>query len=176
MAYTTTFAASPVYVDTNVVIEAVRVGCWNAITGSLCVHTAASCRDEMLAGDSSQIGYVEVSNSDASRMTGVHAVTEAQRAAFLLAYPGSGGMDEGERDLFSLALDLHASTTTTFWICSADKSCVRAAVGLGWHDRLCSLQALSDSVGARPRVPLFTQFREAWLTTTRTEYLLDRGV
>jgi hypothetical protein len=37
--------ATVVLVDTNVIIEAIRTRCWNALTGGLRVETVAECRD-----------------------------------------------------------------------------------------------------------------------------------
>lgn len=40
-----------VLVDTNVVMEAVRTHCWNAMAGGLWVETVEECREEALRGD-----------------------------------------------------------------------------------------------------------------------------
>ena len=72
-----------VLIDTNVIIEAVRTGCWAAITGQLQVETVEACRLEVLGGTSATIsGYVPVSENDLHRLASIHAVSGVARAAF----------------------------------------------------------------------------------------------
>ena len=62
-------------VDTNVLIEAVRTGCWRPITGQLALETVEACRREAVAGSESSIrGYVRVSEDDLARLRTVHRV------------------------------------------------------------------------------------------------------
>lgn len=158
-------------VDTNVIIEAVRTGCWRAITGRMNVETVATCTHEAMAGDASRKGYVEVSAEDLSRLACVHSVSEEERATFALEYPYAAGMDAGERDLFAHAL---GRSDDTWLLLSPDKASIRAGVTLGWQDRLRSLAAVADETGARPK--LKRHFEESWLAEWRTHFLLEGGV
>lgn len=160
-------------VDTNVMIEAVRTGCWRAITGRMNVETVDTCTNEALRGDAARGGYVVVSEEELSRLSRVHAVTEAERAAFALDYPDAGGMDAGERDLFAHA---YGRSDETWLLLSSDKASIRAGVSLGWQDRLRSLAALADEVGARPNPKLRRHFEESWLGEWRTQFLLEGGI
>ncbi len=47
-----------VFFDTNVIIEAFRVDCWNAICGTFVVETVEKCVEETLSGNPSDPGYV----------------------------------------------------------------------------------------------------------------------
>ena len=161
-----------VLVDTNVVMEAVRTRCWNAITGGVRVETVEECRDEARRGDRGRPGYLPVSDADLARMRAVHGVGEMERVTFSLAYPDAQNMDAGERDLFAHAFARSARGDDVWIVCSADKACVRAAVALGWHERMHSLGALVAAVGAVPRPALLDHFGERWLSTCRTEFLL----
>lgn len=161
-----------VLVDTNVVMEAVRTRCWNAITGGLVVETVEECRDEALRGDHGHPGYLPVSADDLSRIRRVHPVSALERAAFGMAYPDARNMDCGERDLFAHAYARVAREDAVWIICSADRACVRAAVALGWQERMHCLAALAASVGANPAPPLLDQFGERWLSQARTRFLL----
>jgi len=160
-----------VLADTNVIIEAVRTGCWAALTGGLVLETVETCCLESRSGNASRPGYVPVPDAHLGRIARVHRVSTAEQAAFALEYPGADGMDEGERDLFAHAF---GRAGDAWLLCSPDKASVRAAVALGWGDRLCSLGALAARVGARPA--LAAQFQEAWLAEWRTHFLLQRGL
>ena len=87
-----------VLVDTNVVMEAVRTRCWNAVTGGLWVETVEECRDEALRGDRGRPGYLPVSEQDLARMRKVHPVSALERATFGMAYQEARNMDRGERE------------------------------------------------------------------------------
>ena len=70
-----------VAVDTNVIIEAHRVGAWRALTGGYPVETVEQCRQEALAEPASGARTrIEAKALAAPRMT-VHAVSSRQRAA-----------------------------------------------------------------------------------------------
>jgi hypothetical protein len=160
-----------VLADTNVIIEAVRSGCWPALTGALSIETVATCRDEALAGDRTRAGYVAVTPGDLARLSRVHTVTGAEVATFALAYEGADGMDDGERDLFAHAF---GRTDGAWLLCSPDRASVRAAVALHWGERLISLAELAAQVGARPA--LRAQFQAAWLSEWRTHFVLQLGL
>jgi hypothetical protein len=156
-------------VDTNVIIEAVRTGCWAALTGRLRIETVEACRDEARAGNPARPGYVHVGEEHLARLHRVNPVTPVHRASLALSYEGADGMDDGERDLFAHA---HAREDDAWVLCSPDKASIRAAVALDWGDRLRSLGNLAALAGARPMLPLKAHFGEAWLVTWRTHYRL----
>jgi hypothetical protein len=161
-----------VLVDTNVVMEAIRTRCWNALTGGLYVETVEECRDEALRGDRGRPGYLPVSEQDLARVRTVHPVTALERATFGMAYQDARNMDRGERDLFAHAFARAARGDSVWIVSSADRACVRAAVALGWHERMCSLGALAAAVGAHPAPALLDQYGERWLSRVRMGYLL----
>lgn len=160
--------ASPIFLlDSMIVIEAVRTGCWNAITGQHRVVTVKICEEELLRGDASVRGYTTVTPEDLARVV-VEPVPPLISAKFRLLYPDADGMDEGERDLMAHA----ASRTDAFLVCSCDKSAVRAAHVLGWMDRVVSLEWMAAKCGARPNPALRQQFTEARLSEWRTKLQL----
>ncbi len=150
-----------------IVIEAVRTGCWNAISGQRRVVTVEECAEELLRGDPGVRGYVRVTERDLGRIT-VEPVAPEVNAAFRLAYGAADGLDPGERDLLA-----HATTRTDeFHLCSCDKAAVVAAHAQGWLDQVISLEAVATSVGARPRAALKVQFTEARMSQWRTSLRL----
>jgi hypothetical protein len=154
-----------------IVIEAVRTGCWNAITGQRTVVTVEECAEELRRGDPSVRGYVTVSQQDIARMT-VEPLPAPAAAQLRLAYPAADGLDPGERDLVALATTL----TGEFFLCSCDKAAVVAAHALGWLDHVLSLEALAESVGGRPNPRVRAQFTEARMGQWRTALLLGGAI
>jgi hypothetical protein len=117
---------------------------------------------------------VAVTDEDLDRLAGVHPVNDLERAMLGLGYPEAQNMDAGERDLFAHAHGRAARGDDVWILCSADKAAIRAAVTLGWQDRLQSLGGLVSAVGARPGAPLADHFGERWLSDFRTACLLGR--
>jgi len=158
-------------VDTNVLIEAVRTGCWRPITGQLALETVEACRREAVAGSESSIrGYVRVSEDDLARLRTVHRVDAVMRASFKLAYEDADALDVGEHDLFALA---HANAEDEWALISPDKAAIRAAMALGIGDGMVSLEDLVGRVGARPKPALKTQFTSQWLVSFRSRLKLE---
>lgn len=160
-----------VLVDTNMIIEAVRAGCWNALTGGLLVETVEECRDETQRG-SGRRGYIPVLASDLDRLRAIHPVDDLQRAELLLAAPTALALDPGERDLLAHALRRVGEGDDGWVLCSPDRAAVRTMVELGRHDHLRALQELLSAVGASTK--LAVQFGAAWLAECRTTCLLGR--
>jgi hypothetical protein len=160
-----------VLVDTNVIIEAFRARCWNALTAHFSVETVEKCYEEALTGDPARPGFVQIDPELLRRgLRGRHAVADAARGALAvrLAYPDA--LDAGESDLLA-----HAIGRPDAWIAScSDRAAVNAALELGLEDRFVSLEALAQRAGARPA--LRRHFSDAWLSGVRTEYKLDRGI
>ena len=160
----------PVLVDTNVIIEAVRTGCWAAITGQLTIETVEACRAEALAGSESDIrGYVPVREADLGKMKAVHQVDQVSRAELKLAYRAADSLDDGEHDLLAHARGCPEDVR----ICSPDKAAIRAAVALGLGDQIASLEELIREVGARPRQSLRVQFTTSWMVSFRSKVKLE---
>jgi hypothetical protein len=65
-----------VLVDSNVIIEAIRTGCWNALTGHFQVETADKCREEARTGRAYAPGYVVVQERDLREHLTAHGVDE----------------------------------------------------------------------------------------------------
>lgn len=70
-----------------------------------------------------------------------------ERATFALQYADASNLDAGERDLMAHGLACLADGDSLWVVCSPDRASVRAAVALGWADRMHSLEALIEAVG-----------------------------
>ncbi|MGH7470226.1 MAG: hypothetical protein ACRENP_19955 [Longimicrobiales bacterium] len=154
-----------------IIIEAVRTGCWNAISGQRRVVTGTECADELQRGDTARASYVSVTEQDIGRAM-VESVSPGAGAAFRLVYANADGLDPGERDLLALAY----SRSDDFLLCSSDKAVVVAALSLGWLDRVISLELLARSVGARPNSELKRQYTESTMSAWRTTLQLGRRI
>jgi hypothetical protein len=163
-----------VLVDTNVIIEAVRTGTWNALTGALIVETVKECEEEALRGDAGMSGYVPVTPADLMRMKQIHVVSEVERAAYFLADPDAVGLDKGEQDLFAHAWSRAQAGDLVWILCTADKAAIRAAVRIRLEDSLFALEQVCGEIGARPRGSFRSQHEASFLSRHRTEYKLAR--
>lgn len=160
-----------ILVDTNIIIEAFRTRCWNAVTAHFAVETAEKCYEEALTGDLHRRGYVEIDAALLRKgLRSRHAVSDVARAALALKLQRADGLDAGERDLLAHALEREDA-----WHAScADRAAMYVALELGWEERFVSLEAMARTAGARPS--LKAHYTEDWLSQVRTAYKLDRGV
>ncbi len=162
-----------VLVDTNIIIESVRVNCWNALTTYFGVETVEKCREEARTGELHRPGYVVVDEKALRERLKACPVSDQELAALTLRDAESFRLDPGERHLWA-----HALTRGDAWLaCCCDNAAVQAAVRLGWEDRLKSLEELALAAGANPAVrKLKEQFSAARLSAWRTAALLKRGL
>ena len=154
-------------VDTNIIIEAFRTRCWKALCGHFSVETVETCWQEALAGDPLRPNYVTVNAKELNAgLKARHKVSDLERIQLSLQLPAAGTLDAGERDLLA-----HGMTRSDAWIAScADRAGVRAALALGWDQRVVSLEKLAKAVGQRPS--LARHYSEHWLSQVRTDHLM----
>ncbi|WP_018289695.1 hypothetical protein [Verrucomicrobium sp. 3C] len=159
-----------VLVDTNIIIEAVRTHCWNALTTHFNVETVEKCVEEARTGDPMRRNHVPVEARDLQRVSKIHAVPASAVARLAVALQMANELDVGERHLFA-----HALGRSDAWIAScADRAALKVAFALEWKDRMVSLESLAGSAGARPR--LKNHFLERWMSDVRTAFLLEQGL
>jgi hypothetical protein len=157
-------AASAVYLfDANAIVEAVRIGEWDALTGGLAVETVAEVAEECRRGDRTSMGYIAVSEADLARLRAIHPVPEEGRAEIELL-PGSDAIHAGEMDLFWYAFN-HPGAYS--WVCSPDRGAIQFAVAHDLGDHLISLESALRAVG-RKAAPA-AHFTERWLSVERTK-------
>lgn len=158
-------------VDTNIIIEAFRTRCWNALASHFAIVTVEKCYEEALTGDPLRSGYVQVDPTHLRKgLSKRQAVGDLERAQLALTLVSAASLDAGERDLFA-----HALARRDAWLAScADRSAVNAALALGWEERVVSLERLAQSAGARSGFK--HHFTERWLSEVRTAYKLQGGL
>lgn len=160
-----------ILLDTNVIIEAFRTRCWNAITTHFSIQTVEACCEEALTGDSLRPGYVNVDAAQLNKgLRERYGVSPGQRAVLATRLADPDTLDAGEFDLLA-----HALGRSDDWLAScADRAAVNAALELGLEERFVSLYALARAAGARPALKY--HFTDPWLSEVRTTYKLDRGI
>jgi hypothetical protein len=168
-------AKGRVFVDTVVIIEAFRTGCWPAICGRYAVETVDTCVAEALSGNPESPGYIPV---DAALLRGglaaIHKVTRLEIATLVLEHPHSQGLDDGERDLLAWLYARGLDSEARILISTADRAAIVAAGQLGWVDLLICLEDLVEASGAsRARLQdLARHHRREWLSRLKTEIAL----
>jgi hypothetical protein len=157
-----------VFVDTNVIIEATRTGCWKALLDRFDVHTVREISMETQRKPSSGAAYVAVDKELFEQKVTVHEVTNKQRAAARLRFPLLAQLDAGESDLLAYLAshNPHALLLTT-----ADAAAVKAACALRLQDRLRSLEELAKECGHAPKLKGW--FTSSWLSRQKTQFVFD---
>lgn len=157
------------YVDTNVVIECHRIGCWNALAGGSRLTTVQKVIDECGAGAGRRKGYVDVDIANVKNRVKCCAVSNQDLAGLRLHLAGRVSLDPGEEHLLAKAV-----TDQSEWkICSPDNALIRASWILGYLQRVISLESLLQKIGFTPKVTLQNQYTERWLSQRRTALLLE---
>lgn len=155
--------------DTNIIIEAVRTGCWDGLRGQYDLVTVEKCREEAFSGIARTSGYVKVEKHHLESGIQIISVTDADRTRLVIACSDAVRLDDGERDLWA-----HVHSRKDEWeaVC-ADQAAVRFAVKMGWGDRIVSLEKLLSSAGIMPGIPLKSHYTETKLSIWRTTFLLE---
>ena len=161
-----------VLVDTNVIIEAHRSGCWKVLAGYFAIHTVEKIVEETQTGYQNRDPEQTI-NEAVLRKACKHIakISDIQRAQFHIDFPETV-LDPGERDLI-----IHAGTlgVADVWLLnSPDMAAVRHAHGRGWIDRLVSLEAMNTHLKFKPKEALRENYSERWLSAKRTNLLLHR--
>jgi len=158
-----------VLVDTNAIEAAHRYGSWNALHKYFQLETAQHCIEEALRPNRKGKRLVNRNRDDLEKEIIAHDVTDADRAVLIYKLQGRVDLDPGEMDLLSIALSIK---TGAWWLCGPDKATIRAMHLMGIVDRMCSLQALAETAGAKLN-NAEEQFTEKWLSSMRIQLLLN---
>jgi len=161
-----------VLVDTNVIIEGYRTGCWKQLAQFFKLHTVEKVIEETQTGfqnrDREQnIDQVTLIMSLAK----VAPISEEQRATFNIKH-NHPVLDAGERDLLIYAETLSGAA----WLLNTpDVAAVRFAANRDWMDRLVSLEAMIARLKCRLKENLARNYTEKWLSEKKTWLLLNKS-
>lgn len=153
----------PVLVDTMVIIETHRTGCWRALASRYAIETVETCFAETQTGAQRRRPEQRIDPAHLrASLAAVHPVTDAERAKLYVRDYAASNLDAGERDLWA-----HAAARNDVWVLSGpDTASLRFGVRLGLRDRLIALETLLSDIGHRPREPLRRNYTRAWHTET----------
>jgi len=95
-------AKTRVFIDTNIIIEAFRTGCWTAICNKFAIETVDKCVEEALTGNPDDPGRVHI-DRDAllEGLADRHQVGKLELAKLVLTHPSCHGLDDGELHLLA---------------------------------------------------------------------------
>ncbi|MFZ3084933.1 hypothetical protein [Rhodoferax ferrireducens] len=159
-----------VIVDTNVIIEAHRTGCWNTIANYFAIETVEKVIEETQTGAQNRSPETLINELVLrASMRHVAMVTDEMRAKFHESFP-LAVLDPGERDLIVYAGTL--TTADTWLLNSPDMAAVRHAHVRGWLDRVVSLEAMNRQLKGRLSAGLRENYSEQWLSIRRTRLIL----
>lgn len=161
-----------VFVDTNVILEAIRIGCWPMLCNSHTIETVEKCIEEALTGSHLTVAEQRtVINGLAAR----HDPCKLDIANLIFSHPECKGLDDGELHLFSWLYAQNILPNALILISTADKAAIRATDVFGWINSLISLEKLLQQSGAtKAKIgSLREHFKIAWLSSIRSKILLD---
>jgi hypothetical protein len=159
-----------VLVDTNVIIEAHRTGCWKSIAGYFSLETVEKVVEETQTGSQNRAPETHIDEATLrSSLRHVATITNEMRAKFHEAFP-TVLLDPGELDLLIYAGSL--SVGEVWLLNSPDMAAVRHAYTRGWLDRLVSLELLNKHLRGKLGASFKENYSEQWLSIRRTRLLL----
>ena len=157
-----------VFVDTNVIIEAHRTGCWEALVGSYDVHTVETVAEEAFRGPVDRTGYISIDAEAFDAKVTTHVVSEAMRAKALIDFPQLATIDDGERDLLAF---LFCYGRPVVLLSTGDSAAIRCACQLGFKDQLYALEKLARK-GSVQR-PFKSWYTNKHLDSIKTQWTFD---
>lgn len=164
---------SRIFADTNVILEAFRIGCWENVTEHFYVETVEKCVEETLTGNPNNPHHISVNPSKLrAGLNARHQVYPATLASTILSHPICASLDDGEQHLLAW---LYESKLSKFIVTTADKAALRAVHQLGFLDNALSLEDLGRQAGvARNKLnALALQHKDEWLSQFKTKLRLE---
>lgn len=160
-----------VLIDTNVILEAHRSSCWNALASHFKLATVEKVIEETQTGFQNRSPSQTI--NEAKLRTSFHHIertTDKSRADFALAHP-LVTLDPGERDLIIYALSIPVKSV---WLLnSPDMAAVKFSHQRGWLDRLVSLEQMVKHIQARTSCNFRDNYTTNWLGTRKARLILE---
>ncbi len=152
-----------VLVDTNVSLEAHRVGCWRPMAMEFNLITVEKVIEESQTGHQNRSPEQMI---DEATLRGsfhhIAAPRRVERAAIDIDFPDHG-LDEGEYHLVAYAATI--SDEPAWLLNSPDKGTIRFCNRAEWLDRLIALQTMTDLLGLPHGKQLRGHYTQSWLET-----------
>jgi hypothetical protein len=146
-----------VFMDTNAIMEAHRVKCWNAITTFFQIETVEECQ-KCANGNQQRREYVAVDTRAFKETVVVHSVSNVMLASLMSADPAAAVLGQGEKDLISRLF----AEQGNWYACTPDKAAAASMFRLNLARRITALETLADLAGMR-RLKFRDNFTRRWL-------------
>lgn len=161
-----------ILVDTNVIIEAHRVRCWQAVANEFRLITAEKVIEETQTGHQNRSPEQTIDEAALrASFNQIEVVTRAQLAAIDIDFEDHG-LDDGEHHLVALAASLDGAA----WLLnSPDNGTIRFCSRAEWLDRMVSLQAMTNTLGWPHGHRLRGNHTERWLRRQINEFRFGRS-
>ncbi|PLX22907.1 MAG: hypothetical protein C0600_16120 [Ignavibacteria bacterium] len=158
-----------VLVDTMIIFEAHRTGCWARLAGIYELRTVEKVQEEALAGRKTRTDYIAVNPAEFGSRIAVEKVSERMLIEAYKACEDLGLLDDGEKHLLAYIHSLDPDERPLL-LTTADKAAIKVACQLGLKDNLISLGELVER-GTLDR-DLKTQYSKEFLHSERTKFSL----
>lgn len=166
-----------IFVDTNVILEANRIGCWVSLCNRYSIETVEKCIEEVLTGSLDDPNRVHVDRDIlVNNLKSRHPVSKKDVQNLYSRDPDCSGLDAGELHLFAYILMQRILPNGLILISTADKPAIEATGRLGWLDSLVSLEHIAQEAGSRQAQinKLKQQYSTRWLEQVRTSIKLRK--
>ena len=152
-----------VLVDTNVILEAHRVGCWRPMATQFRLITVEKVIEETQTGHQNRSTDQNIDET-ALRDSFCHiaAPDKVERAAIDIDFPDHG-LDDGEYHLVAYAATI--GDEQAWLLNSPDRGTIRLCSRAQWLDRLVALQTMTDLLGLPHGRQLRGNYKRSWLET-----------
>jgi len=164
-----------IFVDTNVILEANRTGCWASICNRYSVETVKKCVEEVFTGNLDDPKRIHVDKAILeNNIAAQHPTNKRDVLNLYKKDPECSELDAGELHLFAFIHKQKILPNESILISTADKAAIKATGRLGWLDSLDSLENLAQKSGVRQTAIelLKQQYSTKWLKQIRTDIRL----
>jgi hypothetical protein len=168
-----------VFVDTNVILEAVRINCWKQLCNRYAVETVDKCIEEARTGDPNDTSRIQVPDELLTpALLARHPVSKVQIATLILAFPDCIGLDAGEQHLLAHLHTRESARDVQVLLSTADRAAITSAGTIGWLDSLVALEAMAKKSGAgrQQLANLRRNFLDGWLDRVRLDIRLAKSL
>lgn len=157
-----------VLVDACVIIEAHRVGVWNAMKNNLTLETVEMCIIEAQTGQANRLSPTVLDAELRDGFSEIHQVSQLEIANHLANVDD----DLPEIDAGELELWVHACQRNDVWfLCGPDRASMNYGYKLGYVDRLVSMEHVLGLSGIQ-NDQIKGHYQEKWLRDLKTNLVM----
>lgn len=158
-----------VLIDTNVILEAHRVGCWISLSQYFNLHTVEKVIEETQTGFQNRNPEQTIDQALLRKsFNHVQTVTDLQVVEFDMTNTGTL-LDDGEKQLIIYSQTIKEKV---WYLNSPDLASVKYSCQVGSQDRLISLESMIRRLDCKLKNELERNFTESWLSQSKLKFLM----